>query len=164
MHYFLRNHGMIVKIDHFSIRVRVSSRTMIQQKCGVAFLHSWLYTPGGFAKSHHNSEILVQKSDYLQSRQEIWMIVGFLSNWQQGRMICNSRTMYRSFSTTLDGWMKKKVKTCLVVEKCMMHRKFNVFEELPNYTSKWKFNSLRSNLDLFCSNISQFLLMIAAQN
>ncbi len=35
---------MNVKIHHFSIRLCVLLRTMVQQKCGIAFLHSWLYT------------------------------------------------------------------------------------------------------------------------
>ncbi len=48
MRYFLRNHGMNVKIHHFSIRQWVLGQTMAQQKCSVAFLHSWLYTLGGF--------------------------------------------------------------------------------------------------------------------
>ncbi len=49
---FLRNQGMNVKIHHFSIRLRVFSRTTVQQKCCAAFLHSWLYTLGGFVSLH----------------------------------------------------------------------------------------------------------------
>ncbi len=52
MYHFLRNHGMNVKIHHFSIRLCVLSRTTVQQKCGVAFLHSWLYIKGGFGSCH----------------------------------------------------------------------------------------------------------------
>ncbi len=36
------------KNHHFSIRLRVSSRTTSKQKWGVAFLHSRLFTLGGF--------------------------------------------------------------------------------------------------------------------
>ncbi len=39
---------MNVKNHHFSIRLHVSSRTTGKQKCGVAFLHSQLFTLGGF--------------------------------------------------------------------------------------------------------------------
>ncbi len=39
---------MNVKKHHFSIRLLVSSRTTGKQKCGVSFLHSWLFTLGGF--------------------------------------------------------------------------------------------------------------------
>ncbi len=42
---------MNVKIHHFSIRLCVLSRTTVQQKCDVAFLHSWFYTLGGFANT-----------------------------------------------------------------------------------------------------------------
>ncbi len=44
MHYFLRNHGINVKIRRFSIKLCVLSRTTVQWKCGVAFPHSWLGT------------------------------------------------------------------------------------------------------------------------
>ncbi len=42
MRYFFRNQRMNVEIHHFSIRLCVLSPTMVQRKCGVAFLHSWL--------------------------------------------------------------------------------------------------------------------------
>ncbi len=54
MHYFLRNHRMNVKIHHFSIRLCVLSRTTVQQKCGVAFLHSWLLTLGGLGTTQQH--------------------------------------------------------------------------------------------------------------
>ncbi len=37
--------------------------------------------------------------------------------------------MYSRCCTTLD---EKSVKTCLVIEKCMMHRKFNILGEFPS--------------------------------
>ncbi len=52
MHYFLRNHGMNVKIHNFSLRLCVLNRTTVQRKCGVVCLHSWLYTLGAFDFSH----------------------------------------------------------------------------------------------------------------
>ncbi len=52
MHYFLRNHGMKAKIHHFSIKLCVLSRTTVQRKCRVAFLHSWLYTLTDFDSPH----------------------------------------------------------------------------------------------------------------
>ncbi len=56
MHYFLRNRGMNVKIHHFSVRLCVLSQTTVQQKCGVAFLHSWLGTQECFGRTHRNKQ------------------------------------------------------------------------------------------------------------
>ncbi len=42
------------KINNFSVRLCVLSRTMVQWKCGVAFLHSWLHTLGGFLLVHES--------------------------------------------------------------------------------------------------------------
>ncbi len=42
MRYFLRYYRMNVKIHRSSTRLRVSSRTMVQWKCSVFFLHSQL--------------------------------------------------------------------------------------------------------------------------
>ncbi len=39
---------MTVKNRHFSIRLRIYSRTTGKRKCGVAYLHSRLFTPGCF--------------------------------------------------------------------------------------------------------------------
>ncbi len=53
MHYFLRNPGMNIKMLHFSIRlIIVPSRTRVQRKCDVSFLHSWLWTPEGFGSEY----------------------------------------------------------------------------------------------------------------
>ncbi len=62
MHYLLRNQGMNVKIHRFSIKLYVLSRTTIQQKCGATYLHSWLYTLGGFGSGStglDNKKILI---------------------------------------------------------------------------------------------------------
>ncbi len=42
------------KYHHFSIRLCVLSRTMVQQKCGVAFVHSRLHTLRGFTITDYN--------------------------------------------------------------------------------------------------------------
>ncbi len=45
-----------------------------------------------------------------------------------------SRVNFFLFLKFLMDWMEKKsVKTCLVVEKCTMQGKFNIFGELPFY-------------------------------
>ncbi len=65
MRYFLRNHGMKVKIPRFSLTLFASSRTTVQRKCGAAFLHSWFYTLGGFASTYSycpRSQIFFDKS------------------------------------------------------------------------------------------------------
>ncbi len=59
MYSFLRNHGMNVKIYHFSTRLCVLSRTLVQWICGVAFLHSWLYILGGFDPAHASTVLSV---------------------------------------------------------------------------------------------------------
>ncbi len=56
MHYFLRNHGMNVKIHNFSIRLCVLSQTKVQCKCGTHYLSTvialysrWLWL-GAFSR------------------------------------------------------------------------------------------------------------------
>ncbi len=49
-----RNHGMNVKVHYFSIRLCLLSRTMVQRKYGVDFLHSWHGTIEGFDFGHGN--------------------------------------------------------------------------------------------------------------
>ncbi len=43
---------MNVKKNHSSVKLCVLSWTMVQRECGAVFLHSWLYTVGGFVLIH----------------------------------------------------------------------------------------------------------------
>ncbi len=84
MHYFLRNHGINVKIHNFFIGLCVLSRTTVQQKCSVAFPHSWLGTIEGFDCPYYQSGAgLVQPRCCLALRRISLMIrnIKFCYDW-----------------------------------------------------------------------------------
>ncbi len=88
--------------------------------CGFFFMKT-------MSKSHRNSDILVKKNDYTQPEHRKFSgFVWFLRNWRWGTwfMIVGYHALQ-----ILDG--KIRVETCFMVVKYMMHRKFNIFKELP---------------------------------
>ncbi len=120
MHNFLRNHGMNVKIRGFSIMLCELSRTTVQQKCGVAFLHSWLYTIGGFLPTplwhalpyHHiqsdfNWNLLFHRSLLCRRHWHVSNIAlgcnQLLKIWYRQRHLCGN---WRVFSFSWKIWIR----------------------------------------------------------